>query len=114
PHKSDAPWQKYSPSEGPRGAASVRSAWQRYYPLLLTAVLTGMRQGEIRALEWSAVDLDAALLHVTASATAAGRIKPPKSAAGYRAIDLPSDLVAELRLLRKTSRHSLVFPSARG
>jgi len=29
----------------------------RFYPLYLTAVLTGMRQGELLALTWKTIDL---------------------------------------------------------
>lgn len=34
------------------------------YPLIITAIYTGMRQGEILGLRWQDVDLDAGILHV--------------------------------------------------
>src|SRR5262249_37334833 len=39
----------------------------RLGPLLMLAALTGMRRGELCALRWSDVDLDAAIVHVARS-----------------------------------------------
>jgi len=73
-------------------------------PLVITALGTGMRRGEILALRWKDVDLtrnDRGQIRVEQSLeqTKAGglRIKPPKTKHGRRRIALPDYLVAELR-----------------
>lgn len=114
-HDPDAPWQKYSPSEGPRGWLAVKLAWAKNYVLLLTAVLTGLRGGEIRALHWVNVNLDQKVIFVKQAATAGGRLKGPKSRAGYRAVDMPAVLADELKAWRKVNpKAKMVFPTASG
>jgi integrase len=114
-HKKQAAWQKYSPTEGPRGWKAVQTAWQKYYPILLTAVFTGMRQGEIRALKWDSYKPEQGVIFVRHAASNAGRIKGPKSAAGYRAIDIPKVLEEELNYWRGYCTGSeLVFPNESG
>ena len=66
---------------------------------ILFGVLCGMRRGEICALRWRSIDLDAGQLSVVASAEQGRggmREKEPKSGKG-RLIALPPMLVAELR-----------------
>ena len=75
---------------------------QRVFVPAMLAVLCGMRRGEIAALRWGAVDLEAAQLSVVQSAeqTKAGvRYKEPKSGQG-RTVALSTTLVAELKALR--------------
>lgn len=74
------------------------------YPIVVTALGTGMRRGEILALRWKDVDLTRnamGQLRVEQSLeqTKAGglRFKPPKTKHGRRRISLPDYLVAELR-----------------
>jgi integrase len=62
------------------------------FPIAALALGTGMRRGEICALAWGAVDLDAATVRVERSLeeTAAGlRFKSPKTRRGYRVVSLP-------------------------
>jgi integrase len=72
-------------------------------PLYLIAVIalgTGMRRGEIAALRWADLDLDACRVRVERSLeqTNAGlSFKPPKTKAGHRAVSVPPSIVAELR-----------------
>ena len=68
------------------------------------SLATGMRRGELLALEWSDVDLDRAVIRVERSVeeTRSGlRCKPPKTKRGRRNIGLPGDAVAMLREHRK-------------
>jgi integrase len=70
------------------------------HPIASLALATGMRRGELLALQWSEVDLDRAVLRVERSIeeTKAGlRIKPPKTKSGRRNIGLASDAIAMLR-----------------
>jgi integrase len=46
----------------------MREADAAVYPLVRMALATGMREGELIALEWSNVDLDAGMVHVCRSA----------------------------------------------
>ena len=75
------------------------------YPLVAVGLATGMRRGELLALRWRDVDLDAGRLRVEQSLeqTKAGlRFKPPKTRYGRRTISLPASVVVELRSLRKS------------
>jgi integrase len=86
------------------------------YLLLRTKVATGMRISELLGLPRKHLDLKAATIDIRQRADE-GRLGPPKSVSGYRTIDLPSDLVADLRewlLLRPKGQHDLVFPNASG
>jgi integrase len=69
------------------------------------ALATGMRRGELLALQWSHVDLDRAVLRVERSLeeTQAGglRFKEPKTRHGRRGLKLPPDAVTMLREHRK-------------
>ena len=75
-----------------------------------TALLTGMRQGEICALTWADVDLDAQTVTVRQSVGRRGDsfrtgnasyyIKEPKNGGSRRTIPLPPTLAADLRARR--------------
>jgi integrase len=71
----------------------------------MVALFAGLRLGEVLALRWSNVDLDAKVIRVREAleqTTAHGiRFKEPKSRAGRRDITLPDILVAALREHRK-------------
>jgi integrase len=70
----------------------------------IVALFTGMRRGEILALRWGNVDLDAKIIRVRESLeeTKVGlRFKSPKSRAGVRDITLPDLVVDALRQQRK-------------
>jgi integrase len=80
-----------------------------FVPILL-GVLCGMRRGEITALRWRSVDLDAGQLAIVASTeqTDAGcREKPPKSGRG-RTVALPSLIIDELRQHRLKQAEGLL------
>jgi integrase len=69
-------------------------------PIVALALATGMRRGELAALAWGGVDLDAGTVRVERSAeqTAAGvRLKEPKTRHGMRTISLPASAVEMLR-----------------
>jgi integrase len=77
------------------------------YPILVTALATGMRRGELLALRWRDVDLDGAVLRVEQSLeqTKAGlRFKSPKTRHGRRSISLPPSAVTVLREHRKAQQ----------
>lgn len=84
------------------GAAAVMDAMRgdRLEPLVVLALATGLRQGELLALRWS--DVDFADRHLTVRHTLqrhAGRtfLAPPKTRSGRRTVPLPGFAVAALR-----------------
>jgi integrase len=89
----------------------------RHGPLLLTAILTGLRASELRGLRWEDVDLERGELHVRQRADCYGAIGRPKSEAGERAVPLAPRVVAALRGHRDEAPPNalgLVFTSPRG
>jgi integrase len=75
-------------------------AGHQLFAIAAVDLATGLRRGELSALRWSNVDLDAATLRVERSLeeTKAGlRFKPPKPAHGRRTISLPANAVTALR-----------------
>jgi len=73
-------------------------------PLAVLAFATGARRGEILALQWGDIDLDAGSMSIKRSLeqTAAGlKFKPPKTRRGVRTISLPAAAIEALRDQRK-------------
>ena len=70
------------------------------YPMIVLALATGMRRGELLALRWCDIDLSAGKVRVERSLeqTKAGlRFKEPKTKHGRRSIKIPDSVVAELK-----------------
>jgi integrase len=86
-------------------------------PIVMTAILTGLRSSELRGLRWADVDFRKATLSVNQRADQWGQIGPPKSAAGFRTIPISPALVAVLKAWKLRAVNSaldLVFPNAKG
>ncbi len=85
--------------------------------MFMTAVLTGMRQGEILGLKWGDIDWSTRQIHVKRTYNH-GRFYDPKSKASRRKIDLAPQLVKALKEWRLASRFKaeddLVFPNPEG
>ena len=72
------------------------------YHLVLLAVASGARRGELLALRWADLDLDAGTVRIARSVGLVGgklHWKQPKSEAGARTVVLGPSVVAELRRL---------------
>lgn len=93
--------------------------------LIILAALTGLRKGELFALEWSAVNLTEGVLVVrrTVQELAGGvTVKEPKTAAGRRVVTLDAEAVEALRRRLKKALDEgfdpvqvpLVFANLRG
>jgi integrase len=80
----------------------IDRAPERWRPLIVTAIFTGMRASELRGLRWCDVDLDAGTIRVTQRADAWGKIGSPKSAAGTRSIPLTPMVINTLRQWKLT------------
>ena len=71
-----------------------------YYALYLTALTTGMRQGELMGLRWKDVDLTLGVASIQQTLYRIGKdvvAKEPKSVSSRRAIALPPTLIETLR-----------------
>ncbi len=87
-----------------------------YYPLFLTACLTGMRRGELLALKWSDINWAISQIHVRRSLVL-GEIETPKSKAAVRAVIVPPILISVLKkhqLSCPIGELNLVFPNREG
>jgi integrase len=95
-------------------ASPRRAGW--WAPLLLLAVATGARRGELLALRWADLDLDAgtATISRTLRRGQAGlRYKTPKTRAGLRTVGLgPQTVVALRRLRAEQAQRRLAFGTA--
>jgi integrase len=97
--------------------AIIANLDDRWRPLILTAIFTGLRASELRGLPWENVDLKRAVLHVTQRADKFNTIGKPKSASGHRDVPLPPLLLNTLRewkLQCPKSELGLVFPTGSG
>jgi integrase len=87
--------------------------------MVLTALSTGVRQGELRALPWSCINFEESTLRVQqAVKTETSKIGDPKTKRGFRTIPVPSKTMQSLRELKMQSRFSgdndLVFATGAG
>ena len=80
----------------------------RWHALFAVALLAGLRQGEILALDWPHVDLQARVIDVCQNVSA-GRIGTPKSGI-RRLVPLPSTLVQILAQHPRRLDTPIVFP----
>ena len=85
-------------------------------PFFHTAIFTGMRLGELMALQWSDIDWNSSTIHVRRSVWG-GKFQEPKTRSSYRAIGMAPSLAKELQVWRQVAPHSdmgLVFCNAEG
>lgn len=97
--------------------AATRAAAADYHALFYMALTTGMRPGELIALEWADITGDTVTVRRTASID--GRVGAPKTRAGRRSIPLGGDTLETLAEHRAgLQQHGLldrlVFPTSAG
>ncbi|MGC0271717.1 tyrosine-type recombinase/integrase [Pseudactinotalea sp. Z1739] len=75
---------------------------QRLFPLWALALATGMRRGELCALRWQDIDLEAAVVSVDRSVTQQGQERHYVTPKNYerRAVSIDPEAVAALRALK--------------
>lgn len=129
--KSRPQLKTFTPDEAKRFLAAIQS--DELEALYTLAITTGMRRGELLALRWTDVDLDAGFLQVRATirhkklVDGGGYVlEPPKTANSARRINLSEPSIAALRrqrahvaeLRRATGTDwqddDMVFPDAYG
>ena len=84
------------------------------YELLLLELSTGLRRGEICALQWNDLNLKTGALQVERQVhRVRGElvVSPPKTKAGRRAVLLPAPVLNVLKSYRTTSTSRWIFPS---
>jgi integrase len=87
--------------------------------MILTALSSGMRQGELRALSWGCVDFAGGTVRVKqAVKNESSNIGEPKTKRGYRTIPVPAETIQVLREVKLQSRYKsdddLVFATGSG
>ena len=86
-----------------RRIAAERDGGRYAVPIELAA-MTGLRLGEVLALRWASIDLDAGTLSVIASLQQVGRelrVLDPKTPRSRRRVPIPPALIASLRRHRR-------------
>jgi len=97
--------------------AIIAATPERHRPLILTAMLAGLRASELRGLTWNDVDLQHGEIHVRRRVDRFGTFGPPKSEAGTRSIPMSALLLNTLRQWRLACPKgdlNLVFPNGIG
>jgi integrase len=84
-----------------------------YGPMIVVAAETGLRPGELAALEWRDIDRDAAVVYIR-RVVAGGRVKEPKTERSRRRVPLTARANAALGSLPRRIDTRRVFPSPRG
>lgn len=90
----------------------------KYKCIFLTAILTGMRRGELLGLQWGDIDWQHCQIHVRRSlCNTSKKLISPKSKRSIRKIDMSPSLVMELKrhkLASPVSEIDLVFANSKG
>ncbi len=84
------------------------------YEMLLLELATGLRRGELVALQWSDIDFKARTVSVTKQAAANNgglTISAPKTKASIRTLVLPPSVLAVLKEYKAKSNSKWLFPS---
>jgi integrase len=81
----------------------LEAAAPRYRTLLATAILSGLRQGELLGLRWRDIDLTDEVIHVRSALDRQRRDKPPKTERAVRDVVLMPGLARLLEAHRKQS-----------
>lgn len=88
----------------------------KYYAILATAIITGIRQGELLALTWDDIDFKNGIMSINKTYSK-GKVTSPKTKTSIRNIKLPNTLIKilkEHKLTCKNSYLNLVFPNKEG
>lgn len=96
----------YTPAELRRILSTIQDDkhFSRFYPIVLVAMHTGMRKGEVLGLRWCDVDLEGRTLFIRQQVQALAKgeiiIDTPKTKAGKRKISIPQTVNTYLQGMR--------------
>lgn len=112
PPKRGREMQVLSPQELQRFLMQAQA--EGYFELFLLDLSTGLRRGELLALQWSDLDLDTGTLSVTKQVYEVDgklQLSVPKTKASIRKLVLPPAVVEVFRAYQKTASSRWLFPS---
>ena len=92
----------------------IQAKVEGYYELFLLELATGLRRGEIIALQWDDLDFQTGVLNVSKQVNVVGgelQFSTPKTKSSIRKIVLPPALLEVLREYKKTVVSRWMFPS---
>ncbi len=92
----------------------IQAKVEGYYELFLLELATGLRQGELLALQWDDLDFQSGVLNVNKQVNAVGgglHFSTPKTKSSIRKIVLPPSVLEVLREYKKTVVSRWMFPS---
>ncbi|MEO3430703.1 tyrosine-type recombinase/integrase [Pelagibius sp. CAU 1746] len=95
----------------------LTKAPEKHKPIIVTAILTGMRSSELRGLTWDNVDLKKGVIYIRQRADRWNEMGPPKSRAGRRDIPIGSmvrETLTEWKKVCPPGPANLVFPNGKG
>ncbi|MDD3012386.1 MAG: tyrosine-type recombinase/integrase [Candidatus Gastranaerophilales bacterium] len=84
-----------------------------FYPILLTAISTGLRRGELIALNWSDINFKECKISVSKSIFR-GQIQEPKTKTSIRKVNMPRILIDVLKELKEKSKSEIIFTNKEG
>lgn len=112
PPKKSAEIEVLTPAEMQR--LLIQAKEEGFYELFLLALATGMRRGELLALQWDDINFKKCELKITKQVRFEKKeliIGPPKTKAANRTIVLPKSVIEVLKEYRKKVRSKWLFPS---
>ena len=90
----------------------INAAEGKWKVIIILLATTGLRAGELRALQWKNLDLSQGVLRVTQAVKKKEGIGPPKTSNGYRSLPISYKLGNLLGDLPRTSQ--FIFPGQYG
>jgi integrase len=102
------------PTEAQVRAILKAAKGTRDYPLVLLAVVSGLRLGELLGLRWRDVNLDEGYIVVRHTLTKDLQLEEPKTPGSHRRVDLDETTLKALKAHRKLSPGDHVFTAPKG
>lgn len=92
--------------------STAETHFPNFYPILLTAITTGLRQGEILALQWKDIDFEKKAITVNKTLYR-NKIQAPKTKHSYRQVNMP-DILCDILIKFRKNDEDIVFPNQKG